>query len=425
MSSLAINVNNISKRYRIGAAEHVGKTFREAIIDGISTPVRNLSRLRNLTRFKDEDEPDVIWALKDVSFKVEEGEVLGIIGRNGAGKTTLLKILSRITEPTSGYAEIRGRVSSLLEVGTGFHPELTGRENIFLNGAILGMRKQEIERKFDQILSFAEVEKFVDTPVKRYSRGMQVRLAFAVAAHLEPEILLIDEVLAVGDAAFQKKCLGTMEAAAKGGRTIFFVSHNMGMINTLCDRCILLDGGRVIQDGDTSSVVSKYLSDISPATGSECSFPPDQSKKAQIRRVTIMDQNLNQKTQFDVFEQVVIEIEYEVREELFGSMVALILSRQGIELFRSFDTDTNRKIFDKRLPGHYRTRVNLPCPLKAGAYVLGVHTGIASRQGIDLRDNIVSFDVKELSFNPGSYGYASHRAGIIATLLTWETNRVE
>jgi lipopolysaccharide transport system ATP-binding protein len=258
MSNLMVRVNNLSKRYRIGATEKGYQTFRETIMSGISAPFRNLGRLRSLTRFKNGEEADVIWALKDVSFEVNEGEVLGIIGRNGAGKTTILKILSRITEPTSGYAEIHGRVSSLLEVGTGFHPELTGRENIFLNGAILGMRKREIEQKFDDIVDFAEIEKFLDTPVKRYSSGMYVRLAFAVAAHLEPEVLLVDEVLAVGDIAFQKKCLGKMEEVAKGGRTVLFVSHNMGAIRSLCQSAIWLDNGQIVKKGPAGEVVRDY-----------------------------------------------------------------------------------------------------------------------------------------------------------------------
>ncbi len=258
MTSPIIKVDNLSKRYRIGAAEKSLKTFREAIMDSLSAPIRNLARLRNLTRFKEGEEGNIIWALKDVSFEVREGEVLGIIGRNGAGKSTLLKILSRITEPTSGFAEIHGRVSSLLEVGTGFHPELTGRENIFLNAAILGMRKWEIERKFDDIVSFSEIGKYIDTPVKWYSSGMYVRLAFAVAAHLEPDILLVDEVLAVGDIAFQKKCLGKMESVARGGRTVLFISHNMGAIRSLCGSTIWLDNGQVVKKGNTSEVVRDY-----------------------------------------------------------------------------------------------------------------------------------------------------------------------
>ena len=262
MSKPIIKINNLSKCYRIGTKEKGYKTFREAIIDGISAPFRNLKQLQRLTKFDNKGDDtrsnDIIWALRDISFNVDEGEVVGIIGKNGAGKSTLLKILSRITEPTGGIIEINGRVSSLLEVGTGFHPELTGRENIFLNGAILGMRKKEIEQKFDEIVNFAEIEKFLDTPVKRYSSGMYVRLAFAVAAHLEPEILLIDEVLAVGDIAFQKKCLGKMEDVAKGGRTVFFVSHNMGTIRSLCNNAIWLDNGVIIKSGTTGEVVKNY-----------------------------------------------------------------------------------------------------------------------------------------------------------------------
>ena len=262
MSKPIIKINNLSKCYRIGTKEKGYKTFREAIIDGFSAPFRNFKQLQRLTKFNnrgdDAQNNDIFWALKDISFEIDEGEILGIIGKNGAGKSTLLKILSRITEPTSGVIQINGRVSSLLEVGTGFHPELTGRENIFLNGAILGMRKKEIEEKFDEIANFAEIEKFLDTPVKRYSSGMYVRLAFAVAAHLEPEILLVDEVLAVGDIAFQKKCLGKMKDVARGGRTVLFVSHNMGAIRSLCNNAIWLDNGRIIKKGPIDEVVRDY-----------------------------------------------------------------------------------------------------------------------------------------------------------------------
>jgi lipopolysaccharide transport system ATP-binding protein len=262
MSEPIIKIKNLSKCYRIGTKEKGYKTFREVIIDGVSAPFRNLKRLQRLTKFNnngnDVQSSDIIWALKDISCEINEGEVLGIIGKNGAGKSTLLKILSRITEPTSGIIEINGRVSSLLEVGTGFHPELTGRENIFLNGAILGMRKQEIKDKFDEIVNFAEIEKFLDTPVKRYSSGMYVRLAFAVAAHLEPEVLLVDEVLSVGDIAFQKKCLGKMEDVAKGGRTVIFVSHNMSAIRNLCNNAIWLDNGRIVKKGDIDEVIKDY-----------------------------------------------------------------------------------------------------------------------------------------------------------------------
>jgi len=263
MSDIALSIENLSKAFRIqhergGRSRY--KTLRE---DMIELPKRLWSRLFR----HDQSTTEIFWALKDVSFEVKQGEVVGIIGRNGAGKSTLLKILSRITEPTSGRAKIYGRVGSLLEVGTGFHPELTGRENIFLNGAILGMRRAEIRNKFDEIVAFAEIEKFLDTPVKRYSSGMYVRLAFAVAAHLDPEILLVDEVLAVGDADFQKKCLGKMHDVSRAGRTVFFVSHNMAAIKALCLRAILLENGQLVADGEQSATIKRYLSS-SPSTAS-------------------------------------------------------------------------------------------------------------------------------------------------------------
>lgn len=255
-TATAISVQGISKMYRIGAS-HPSGTLRESVAETVSRPIRRLQARLHGEPLADRD--DIFWALNDVSFEVQHGEVLGLIGRNGAGKSTLLKILSGITEPTGGRAELRGRVGSLLEVGAGFHPELTGRENVFLNGAILGMSRAEIRRKFDEIVAFAEIDQFLDTPVKRYSSGMFVRLAFAVAAHLEPEILLVDEVLAVGDVAFQKKCLGKMDDVARAGRTIIFVSHNVGAIRALCSRAILLRGGRVISDGAAAETVAEYL----------------------------------------------------------------------------------------------------------------------------------------------------------------------
>ena len=248
-----VRVENLSKQYRLGTREAAYGTLRESIVEAVRAP---LKRLRGSNGKRNSE---TIWALKGVSFEVDPGEVIGIIGRNGAGKSTLLKVLSRITEPTTGRAELYGRVASLLEVGTGFHPELTGRENMYLNGAILGMKKTEIDRKFDQIVAFAELEKFLDTPVKRYSSGMYMRLAFAVASHLEPEILLVDEVLAVGDASFQKKCLGKMGEVAKEGRTVLFVSHNMTAVRSLCRRALWLDSGGIVETGDTGQVVFDYI----------------------------------------------------------------------------------------------------------------------------------------------------------------------
>ena len=268
MSEVAIRCEGLGKQYRIGKPERY-RTLRDTLTDAMYAPFRRIRSAFQPSSPPASQHPngdDTIWALKDVSFEIKQGEVVGIIGRNGAGKSTLLKILSRITEPTEGIAEIRGRMGSLLEVGTGFHPELTGRENIYLNGAILGMKKTEIERKFDEIVAFAEVEKFIDTPVKHYSSGMHVRLAFAVAAYLEPEILLVDEVLAVGDAAFQKKCIGKMGDVARQGRTVLFVSHNITAILSLCQRAILLDRGRVLADGTSQNTVSQYFQALETTT---------------------------------------------------------------------------------------------------------------------------------------------------------------
>jgi len=261
MNNLVIYVENLGKRYRIGELQKY-KALRDTLTNALHAPFRAAAGLLNGRRSSVPGPDNFIWALKDVSFEVKQGEVVGIIGRNGAGKSTLLKILSRITKPTEGYARIHGRVGSLLEVGTGFHPELTGRENIYLNGAILGMRKKEIDRKFDEIVAFAEVENFIDTPMKFYSSGMSVRLAFAVAAHLEPEVLLVDEVLAVGDAVFQKKCLGKMGDVAKEGRTVLFVSHNMAAVRSLCERACLLDAGRITCQGPPDEVIDQYLQSV-------------------------------------------------------------------------------------------------------------------------------------------------------------------
>jgi lipopolysaccharide transport system ATP-binding protein len=302
MMDTALRVEGLSKRYRIGQREPY-RNLRDSITKVFAAPIR---WFQNPPSSILHSSPDTIWALKDVSFEVKQGEVVGIIGRNGAGKSTLLKILSRITDPTEGYADIHGRVGSLLEVGTGFHPELTGRENIYLNGAILGMSRHEIEKKFDEIVTFAETGKFIDTPVKHYSSGMTVRLAFAVAAHLEPEILLVDEVLAVGDAAFQRKCLGKMEDVARGGRTVVFVSHNMGAIRELCDRVIWIDEGRRVAAGDVETIVGNYLAASSQGfvqTNLESEF-------LRIEKVILRDRDGQSKSSFLRGEDLVVEIHF-------------------------------------------------------------------------------------------------------------------
>lgn len=259
MAKLAIKVDNLGKEYRIGAHQEVGGRLSEQVVRSFTAPLRRVRKLLRGEVSTAAELGESLWALRDVTFEIRRGEAVGVIGPNGAGKSTLLKVLSRITEPTEGSADIYGRVGSLLEVGTGFHPELTGRENTYLNGAILGMRKQEVDRKFDGIVAFAGLDKFIDTPIKHYSSGMYVRLAFSVAAHLEPEILLVDEVLAVGDIEFQRKCLGKMEDVSSTGRTVVFISHNMGLIQTLCRRGIFLKEGRIMHDGPVEDAVNAYL----------------------------------------------------------------------------------------------------------------------------------------------------------------------
>ena len=323
MSDIAIKCEGLSKQYRIGERESY-KALRDVLTDAATVPFRRLagafrngpsngdgSEIRNPNS---EVRNSHFWALDDVSFEVKRGEVVGIIGRNGAGKSTLLKILARITRPTRGTAEIHGRVGSLLEVGTGFHPELPGRENVYLNGAILGMRKAEIERKFDEIIAFAEVERFIDTPVKRYSSGMHVRLAFAVAAHLEPEILLVDEVLAVGDAGFQKKCLGKIGDVVSEGRSVLFVSHNMAAVQALCSRALLISIGTLVKDGTSREIVSSYLSGEMPcndsATTNLVSHPNrERGRIAVFSSVTVRDGNGRPASAFFPGDDLVVEIE--------------------------------------------------------------------------------------------------------------------
>ena len=278
MSEYAIRLEGIGKQYHIGRRRQGHRTLQRTLVDAVTGPFRKAGQLLRGQAAAVADLDETFWALKDVSFDVEHGQIVGIIGRNGAGKSTLMKILSRITEPTKGRGEIHGRVGSLLEVGTGFHPELTGRENLFLNGAILGMRKAEIERKFDEILAFSEIDKFIDTPVKHYSSGMYVRLAFAVAAHLEPEILLVDEVLAVGDAAFQRKCLGKMSEVSKGGRTVLFISHNMAAVENLCHKGIVIEEGRVVFLGDMKHAIERYLQGASTNGHASASHVVDLSR---------------------------------------------------------------------------------------------------------------------------------------------------
>lgn len=325
MSNIAIKVKGLGKRYRIGAEHEVHKTLKEKLTQTAAKPFKVVKSLAIGNRHNGSKQREMIWALKDVSFEIGRGEVVGVIGRNGAGKTTLLKILSRITEPTEGFADINGRVGSLLEVGTGFQPELTGRENIFLNGAILGMKHAEIRKKFDQIVAFAEVEKFIDTPVKHYSSGMYVRLAFAVAAHLNPEILLVDEVLAVGDVDFQKKCVGSMQSVAESGRTVLLVSHNLGLIESLCHRALLLDNGRVVATGPTERVIADYVSTSQLCASEDLADHPRQVNKssAWFSRIQILNQQGEPAREFRAGDELTVKLGVSIESEILQPWIGI------------------------------------------------------------------------------------------------------
>ncbi|MFC1771744.1 polysaccharide ABC transporter ATP-binding protein [Pseudomonadota bacterium] len=373
-SKLAIKVENISKRYRLGAKEQQYDSFGESLLGLLKSPMKNYQKYRSLYDFSDVEGKtgagaagnggkNVLWAVRDISFDIAEGEVVGIIGTNGAGKSTLLKILSRITPPSTGRIELHGRVSSLLEVGTGFHPELTGRENVYLNGTILGMRKVEVDRVFDEIVDFSGVEKFLDTPVKRYSSGMRVRLAFAVAAHLEPELMIVDEVLAVGDASFQRKCMNKMQEVGESGRTVLFVSHNMQAVTRMCQRVILLDEGKVLKDGTPHNVVSAYLKGESASTaeklwGTGVSAPGGDVARLRAIRLRAPDGAVTDTV--DIRNPTNIEIEYEVIKSGYISMPMFSLwNQEGMVICLAMDQDKEWRS-RARAPGRYVSIGTIP-----------------------------------------------------------------
>ncbi len=428
MPTLAVHVENLGKLYRIGGAEAY-TTFRDALMNAFAAPYRACRKLQR----SDGDgwqKDNTIWALKDVSFTIEHGEIVGIIGRNGAGKSTLLKILSRITEPTHGFAEIHGRVGSLLEVGTGFHGELSGRENIYLNGAILGMRKSEINRRFDEIVAFAEVEKFIDTPVKRYSTGMYLRLAFAVAAHLEPEILIVDEVLAVGDARFQKKCLNKMQDVGKTGRTVLFVSHNLSAISSLCPRSVWLDGGMLIQDGPSSHVVSEYLgSGLLMRAEQEwrdpTSAPGNDIVRARAIRLRTADGRITDVV--DIREPIDLEIEFEVLKPGHVLVPCIGLeNEQGLCLFVSHDHDPAWRRCPRPV-GHLSSSVHIPGNfLSEGRFVVGA--GIISESPFTIHFDVnpaVAFHVVDSFDGDAARGdLIGELPGCVRPLLKWSNELV-
>jgi lipopolysaccharide transport system ATP-binding protein len=427
MNDIAVRVENLSKLYRIGQFGGY-KTIRETLMNVAYAPFRHIRSITHQpSAISHELSANSIWALKDVSFEIKRGEAVGIIGKNGSGKTTILKILSRITAPTEGSVEIHGRVGSLLEVGTGFHPELTGRENIYLNGAVIGMKKAEVERKFDEIVAFSEIEKFLDTPVKRFSSGMYVRLAFAVAAHLEPEILIVDEVLAVGDAPFQKKCLGKMGDVTKEGRTVVFVSHNMASITRLCPRAILLDQGEILRDGPSYQVVSGYLDsglgtmaarewlDLSKAPGNDV---------VRLCAVRVRNEAGNVTDSVDIRESVKIEIEYyNFANERFPYANIQLFNEDGICLFASGDFNnmswrhTPRKFTGKvistcTIPGNFLSEGRM-------SILVGLTTHNPNQVYVIERD-AVSFVMVDHSQGDGVRGeYTGHFPGVVRPLLRW------
>jgi lipopolysaccharide transport system ATP-binding protein len=431
---IAVRVEEVGKMFRIGVREKTNDSLAKLLFELVRSPVSNYRKYRSLYRFEDAVDADgntpadIVWALRDVSFEVKQGEVLGILGRNGAGKSTLLKILTRITPPTHGRIEIRGRVSSLLEVGTGFHRELTGRENVYLNGTILGMKKKEVDRKFDEIVEFSGVERFLDTPVKRYSSGMAVRLAFSVAAHLEPEILIIDEVLAVGDAAFQKKCINKMHDVGRSGRTVLFVSHNMPAVSMLCDRALLLDGGRKVKEGTPHDIINFYLSSgectpsirewTDPATA-----PGADVARVHSVRVTTADGRTA--SSIDIRDEVGIEMTFDVIKPGFVLLPHFYFyNEEGTVVFASLNQDP----MWQRRPypvGRYKTTAWIPGNFLSDGFLL-VSCALITRS-----PDVTQFYLKQtIAFNvidnmgPGTArgDYAGNVMGVVRPVLRWSTH---
>jgi lipopolysaccharide transport system ATP-binding protein len=428
MKKLAIKAENISKQYRLGEV-------------GTGTLSHDLNRFWNKMRGKEDPylkigeandrnikgDSDYVWSLKDINFEVEQGDAVGIIGRNGAGKSTLLKLLSKVTKPTTGSFKFNGRIASLLEVGTGFNPEMTGRENIYLNGAILGMRRAEITRKLDEIIAFSGVERYIDTPVKRYSSGMYVRLAFAVAAHLESEILIVDEVLAVGDAEFQKKCLSKMGEVSKGeGRTVLFVSHNIASIKTLCNRGLFLKNGQLELLGDVDTAIEAYLNSMHENQSSskiqiineDTSF-----KDAKILEASVRNAENQLLSEFDVFNQVFIHIRFKIAKRLSNTTPLIIIQKDGVDLINTFMSDLDENILEKLEPGIYDCRVPLPCPLKKGTYTCLIKIGRLKIGDIDLLNDLLTFNIEEISFDPTVKSFSSFRPGIYPANIKWVFNK--
>jgi len=428
MGNYAIKVEDLGKRYRIGERQKY-KALRDVLTDAVYAPVRAAGRLLHGGR-RDARPDSTIWALKDMSFQVAPGEVLGVIGRNGAGKSTLLKILSRITEPTEGEARLRGRLGSLLEVGTGFHPELTGRENIYLNGAIIGMKRAEIERKFDDIVAFAELEKFLDTPVKHYSSGMYVRLAFAVAAHLEPEILLVDEVLAVGDAAFQKKCLGKMGQVAGTGRTVLFVSHNMMAVEALCQQAMWIEAGRIKSAGSSHSVVTSYLNSFLSAVHqmdrrwTDTSCAPATTEVRIARVFAQPSPSTHQREQPVVSEDLALGVEFWCPYPQDLAITLHVVAQNRVTAFATSTMQSDHLRGNQLQEGLYRAQCVVPANLlNTGTYWVRVVVMKNQTRTILVVDDALSF---EMFAAPERWvPYLGNERGVLAPLLHWQLEKLQ
>ena len=426
MSDVAIHVEDLSKQYRIGAHQK-NRNLREALRDAFKAPFSRVGKLLRGPAAGVSDLDEAIWALNEVSFEVKQGEAVGIIGRNGSGKSTLLKIISRITEPTKGFAEMRGRMGSLLEVGTGFHPELTGRENIYLNGAILGMNKGEIRQKFDEIVSFSGVEKFIDTPVKHYSSGMYLRLAFAVAAHLEPEILIVDEVLAVGDAQFQKKCLNKMQDVGREGRTVLFVSHNMQAITRLCNRAILLEEGSVLLDGPSHQVVGSYVNEGRRVTALRewrDSVKAPGGEVARLRAVRVKTEDDHITDVVDIRQPVILEMDYEV---IKPGRVLLpyfeLFNEEGVPIFTNLDQDPLWR-GRPRPAGKYTSTTWIPGNFLSEGMVFVEAANIALDPRIcqfSQREAVAFQVIDSHDGNSARGDWVGNLDGIVRPLLKWNT----
>jgi len=428
MSETVIKVENLSKQYRLGqigtgSLAHDFNRFWHKV-RGKEDPYLQIGETNDRTK---SGNSEYVWSLKDIGFEINQGDAVGIIGRNGAGKSTLLKILSRVTAPTTGSVKVKGRIASLLEVGTGFHPELTGRENVFLNGAILGMRKKEIQRKFDEIVDFAGVERYIDTPVKRYSSGMYVRLAFAVAAYLESEILIVDEVLAVGDADFQKKCLGKMNDVSKGeGRTVLFVSHNMGSIKNLCQKGIFLQNGQLKFAGSIDDAITNYLNTSRLESSFYKKFDPVKELPVTIEDVQLLKNGLpTDETLFDFQDRVGFELTINCKTKTANRGILIHCHDSLDHLFSSFDISILSSYLEIREPGNYKLQVEYPAPVfKAGLYSFDFEVGNFGKGAEQVEKNVINIEVEVLSRNPRFEAATANRSGKLYIEPTWEYTKL-